>query len=45
LIYARYKELFDSKDLLEKWYDYESQCTKEALRQWCADNGIELTDT
>ena len=42
--YARYKELLDSKGLLEKWYDYESQHTKEALRQWCADNGIELTD-
>jgi len=42
--YSRYKELLDSKGLLEKWYDYESQHTKEALRQWCADNGIELTD-
>ena len=42
--YSRYKELLDSKDLLEKWYDYENQHTKEALRQWCADNGIELTD-
>jgi hypothetical protein len=43
--YSRYKELLDSKGLLEKWYDYENQRTKEALRQWCADNGIELTDT
>ena len=43
--YSRYKELLDSKDLLEKWYDFENQRTKEALRQWCADNGIELTDT
>ena len=42
--YSRYKELLDSKGLLEKWYDYENQHTKEALRQWCADNGIELTD-
>jgi hypothetical protein len=42
--YSRYKELLDSKDLLEKWYEYENQRTKEALRQWCADNNIELTD-
>jgi hypothetical protein len=42
--YSRYKELLDSKGLLEKWHDYENQRTKEALRQWCADNGIELAD-
>jgi len=42
--YSRYKELLDSKGLLVKWYAYENQRTKEALRQWCADNGIELTD-
>jgi len=42
--YSRYKELLDSKGLLERWYDYENQNTKEALRQWCADNGIELTE-
>lgn len=43
--YSRYKELLDSKGLLEKWYDYENQRTKEVLRQWCAENNIELTDT
>jgi len=42
--YSRYKEFLASKGLLEKWYEYENQRTKEALRQWCADNDIELTD-
>ena len=42
--YSRYKELLESKGLLDKWHNYENQRTKDELRQWCTDNGIELTD-
>ena len=31
-----------ANDLLEKWYDYTNTAEEEALREWCADNGIEL---
>jgi hypothetical protein len=42
--YSRYKELLNAKGLLDKWYKYEDQRTKEELRAWCAENDIELTD-
>ena len=40
--YSRYKDLLDSLDLLELWYEYESKKTKEALLQWCKENDIEV---
>ena len=42
--YARYKELLETRGLLEKWYDFEKRHTEEALRQWCRENGVDLTD-
>lgn len=40
--YSRYKDLLDSLDLLELWYEYESKKTKEALLEWCKENDIEV---
>lgn len=42
--YARYKDWLISHNLLEKWYDYSNAAEAEALREWCADEGIELSD-
>ncbi len=42
--YRIYKDFLDSKGLLQKWYDFENQRTQQALRQWCEDNEIELSD-
>jgi hypothetical protein len=42
--YSRYKELLESKGLLDKWYDFEKRRTEEELRKWCGENGVELTD-
>jgi len=42
--YGRFKELLDSKGLLEIWNDFESQREEQGLRQWCTDNEIELSD-
>ncbi len=42
--YARFKDLLDSKGLLETWYEFENKREEEALRGWCADNNITLTD-
>ena len=42
--YARFKELLDAKGLLEEWYTFEDMRQKEALREWCRENGIEITD-
>lgn len=40
--YARYKDLLDEKGLLQRWYDFENDRQTQALREWCADNEIEL---
>jgi len=42
--YARIKEFLDAKRLLEEWYTFEDMRQKEALREWCRENGIEIMD-
>ena len=42
--YGRFKDFLESKELLQSWYDFEAEQQTRALRQWCEDNGIELTD-
>ncbi|MBN1154257.1 hypothetical protein JXB12_04980 [candidate division KSB1 bacterium] len=40
--YARFKDLLASKDLLDKWYKYEDDRTKAALREWCEENDLKI---
>jgi len=40
--YARYKALLEQRGLLKDWYNIENSREEKALRQWCADNAIEL---
>ena len=40
--YGRYKDLLESRDFLQKWYDFENTRQKETLREWCEDNKISL---
>lgn len=42
--YGRYKEFLYRKGILQRWYEYEAVRQERALREWCEDNGIELTD-
>lgn len=42
--YARYKDLLEYTGQLEAWYEFENQATEQALRQWCNDNDINVTD-
>lgn len=43
--YRRFKDLLEHRDLLEKWYDFESHREQEALHEWCRENEIELKST
>ena len=43
--YARFKELLAREHCLEKWYAFETESTRRALREWCAANAIELADS
>ena len=38
--YGRYKELLAEKNLLEAWYAFENDRTREALLEWCKENGV-----
>jgi hypothetical protein len=42
--YGRFKSFLESRDLLQPWFDFENQREEQALRQWCKENGIELSD-
>jgi hypothetical protein len=40
--YGRFKDFLARKGALEKWYAYEEDATRAALRDWCEENGLEL---
>ena len=42
--YGRFKDLLESKGLLDAWHNYEDERETEALRRWCEENKIELSD-
>ena len=42
--YSRFKHLLQSQGLLDVWYKYEEDRTNAALKDWCADNGIEISE-
>ncbi len=41
--YSRYKDLLARRDLLDSWYAFEQTATESALREWCAQNGLQPT--
>jgi hypothetical protein len=43
--YARFKDLLEHEGVLERWYSFEADAVESALRQWCAENGLELVQT
>ena len=43
--YRRYKELLVRRGALERWYDFSNKSEETALREWCAENGIETSET
>ena len=40
--YGRLKQLLQDAGILERWYAFENERTDEALKEWCAENGIKL---
>jgi len=43
--YRRYRDLLVRRGALERWYDFSSKSEETALREWCAENEIELSET
>jgi hypothetical protein len=42
--YGRFKDFLESKGLLQNWYDFEKRRQEQALRDWCKEEGIEISD-
>ncbi len=42
--YGRFKDLLDSRGLLDQWHAFEERETESALREWCRENGIEVVE-
>jgi hypothetical protein len=40
--WRRYKDFLAHVGALDAWYEYESEAEEKALREWCAENGIEV---
>jgi Uncharacterised protein family (UPF0158) len=40
--YRRFKDLLVRRGTLERWYDFSNKAEEAALREWCAENGIDL---
>jgi hypothetical protein len=42
--YARFKDLLQQKNALDRWYDFETKATEKALREWCDVNDVAIDD-
>jgi hypothetical protein len=40
--YDRFKAVLERSGCLGKWYRFEADATEKALREWCAENGLEV---
>ena len=40
--YGRFKDFLVEIGALDRWYDFEAAATEKALREWGADNGLEV---
>lgn len=42
--YGRFKDMLVRCRALDRWHDFSNKAEEAALRQWCAQNEIELSD-
>ena len=42
--YSRYKAFLADLELLDAWFRFENERTREALLEWCRDEGIPIDD-
>jgi hypothetical protein len=40
--YGRFKNLLESRGVIEKWYAFDAQVTEARLSEWCQEHGIQL---
>ena len=42
--YSRFKAFLQQRNVLEAWYDFEDARQKQALREWCRQENIDIID-
>ncbi len=42
--YARFKDLLQRENALDRWYDFETKATEKALKEWCDVNDVAIED-
>jgi hypothetical protein len=42
--YAKFRALLEEEGLMQQWYLFEKQAEEQALKEWCAENGISLLE-
>lgn len=42
--YARTKNLFDRRGVLDRWYAYQQDATRKALREWAEECGMRVVE-
>ena len=42
--YQKFRALLTRRNALDRWHDFESKATEQALREWCKLNSIEVAD-
>lgn len=42
--YPRFHNLLIRREIRDRWHEFEAKAAERALRDWCEDNGIELSD-
>ena len=40
--YARFKQLLESRDALQRWFRFQEAETEAALRRWCEENNLQV---
>ncbi len=40
--YRRFRDLLTREGALDKWYAFEAAAKEKALREWCAENEVEV---
>ncbi|MBI2754743.1 MAG: hypothetical protein HYX46_14710 [Betaproteobacteria bacterium] len=42
--YGRFKQLLEDNGVLQNWYKFEAEASDKALREWCAENDIQIVE-
>ena len=42
--YSRFKDLLESLNQLDNWFNYEQEALREAALEWCRENNIDVSN-